>query len=193
MFCIQCSIWIKYNLLKNFQYSPDLLRTHDCNNCRGTLLLPPWLRWLWNNFEYQRNIFPVFTSTTHLWLCEVWPRGWASGNSVMGAPILMYFSDILHSLMTSKPTNHKPGFPAISQSQLSILWHQPIRDSISWKYFWWLFSGCCGSKRGSNITKLYSRKFLEQRKLCLQNKGKMKTCNSFANLHNFQNSPFWVT
>ena len=27
--------------------------------------------------------------------CEVWPRGWATGNSVMGAPILMYFSDMI--------------------------------------------------------------------------------------------------
>ena len=31
----------------------------------------------------------------HLWEWEVWPRGWASGNSVIGAPILMYFSDIV--------------------------------------------------------------------------------------------------
>ena len=30
-----------------------------------------------------------------LWEWEVWPRGWARGNSVMGAPILMYFSDML--------------------------------------------------------------------------------------------------
>ena len=87
----------------------------------------------------------------------------------------------------SQPSaNHSSVLWGISQSETQFLGN-------IFANFWWLFSCCCGSKQGSKITKLYSRKFLEQRKLCLQNKGKMKTCNSFANLHNFQNSPFWVT
>ena len=36
----------------------------------------------------------------HLCEWDVWPRGWARGNSVIGAPILMYFSDILASDLT---------------------------------------------------------------------------------------------
>ena len=42
-----------------------------------------------------------------LWEWEVWPRGWARGNSVMGAPILMYFSDMLQPPTTASASGLK--------------------------------------------------------------------------------------
>lgn len=73
-------------------YSPCFRWSRGCSSCRGTWPRPPWLMWLCTG---TRDCTADTCSTWHLCEWEVWPRGWARGNSVIGAPILMYFSDIL--------------------------------------------------------------------------------------------------
>ena len=52
----------------------------------------------------------------------MYPRGWATGSSVMGAPILMYFSDIaslpIHRSQTSPPPHRQPWLRIPTRQQL---------------------------------------------------------------------------
>ena len=116
---------------------------------------------------------------TDLWEWEVWPRGWARGNSVMGAPILMYFSDILrHCRALLRGHTGHTGHPlhTIVTSGHPL----PIRSlPYIWKYSW------LGLNKSMKSLKFGSRKFAPE--VSANKIDKIKFAKFLLNITTFKN------